>query len=141
MRNVYGNKYVNGTTINTFLSNEKKIACFFLFNDLNTVCPIYCRSININAAKYSFNAPTAGVPQQMLHEISFKALPAALVEKVEVDVGELKVGDTIRVCDLPIAQDKDVDLMTDAEATVVTITEVHISAADAAEEADEEAAE
>ena len=141
MRNVYGNKYVNGTTINTFLSNEKKIACFFLFNDLNTVCPIYCRSININAAKYSFNAPTAGVPQQMLHEISFKALPAALVEKVEVDVGDLKVGDTIRVCDLPIAQDKDVDLMTDAEATVVTITEVHVSAADAAEEADEEAAE
>ena len=83
----------------------------------------------------------AGVPQQMLHEISFKALPAALVEKVEVDVGDLKVGDTIRVCDLPIAQDKDVDLMTDAEATVVTITEVHVSAADAAEEADEEAAE
>ena len=83
----------------------------------------------------------AGVPQQMLHEISFKALPAALVEKVEVDVGELKVGDTIRVCDLPIAQDKDVDLMTDAEATVVTITEVHVSAADATEEADEEAAE
>ena len=119
----------------------QKIACFFLFNDLNTVCPIYCRSININAAKYSFNAPTAGVPQQMLHEISFKALPAALVEKVEVDVGELKVGDTIRVCDLPIAQDKDVDLMTDAEATVVTITEVHVSAADAAEEADEEVAE
>ena len=77
----------------------------------------------------------------MLHEISFKALPAALVEKVEVDVGELKVGDTIRVCALPIAQDKDVDLMTDAEATVVTITEVHVSAADAAEEADEEAAE
>ena len=141
MRNVYENKYINGTTINTFLSNEKKIACFFLFNDLNTVCPIYCRSININAAKYSFNAPTAGVPQQMLHEISFKALPAALVEKVEVDVGELKVGDTIRVCDLPIAQDKDVDLMTDAEATVVTITEVHVSAADAAEEADEEVAE
>ena len=28
----------------------------------------------------------AGVPQQMLQEISFKALPAALVEKVEVDV-------------------------------------------------------
>ena len=37
----------------------------------------------------------AGVPQQMLQEISFKALPAALVEKVEVDVGDLKVGDTV----------------------------------------------
>ena len=84
----------------------------------------------------------AGVPQQMLHEISFKALPAALVEKVEVDVGDLKVGDTIRVADLPIAKDKDVDLMTDPEATVVTVTEVHVKASDLAdEEADGEAAE
>jgi len=82
-----------------------------------------------------------GVPQQMLHEISFKALPAALVEKVEVDVGDLKVGDTIRVADLPIAKDKDVDLMTDPEATVVTVTEVHVKASDLAdEEADGEAA-
>lgn len=83
----------------------------------------------------------AGVPQQMLHEISFKALPVALVEKVEVDVGDLKVGDTIRVADLPIAKDKDVDLMTDPEATVVTVTEVHVKASDLAdEEADGEAA-
>ena len=72
----------------------------------------------------------AGVPQQMLQEISFKALPAALVEKVEVDVGPLKIGDTIRVADLPIAKDKDVDLMTDVDATVVTITEVHVKASD-----------
>ena len=79
----------------------------------------------------------AGVPQQMLQEISFKALPAALVEKVEVDVGDLKVGDTIRVADLPIAKDKDVDLMTDVDATVVTITEVHVKASDLeAEDAD-----
>ena len=73
---------------------------------------------------------SSGVPQQMLQEISFKALPAALVEKVEVDVGPLKIGDTIRVADLPIAKDKDVDLMTDLDATVVTITEVHVKASD-----------
>ena len=86
---------------------------------------------------------SSGVPQQMLQEISFKALPAALVEKVEVDVGPLKIGDTIRVADLPIAKDKDVDLMTDVDATVVTITEVHVKASDLeAEDADaDEAAE
>ena len=82
----------------------------------------------------------AGVPQQMLHEVAFKALPSALVEKIELDVGDLKVGDTIRVKDLDIAKDKDVDLSTDLEATVVTITEVHASAADVGEETDEEAA-
>lgn len=80
----------------------------------------------------------AGVPQQMLHEVDFKALPSALVEKIELDIGELKVGDTIRVKDLDIAKDKDVDLTTDLDATVVTITEVHASVADA--EADEEEA-
>lgn len=48
--NVYGIIYVRGTTMMTFLNNEKNMACFFLLSDLNTVCPIYCRSININAA-------------------------------------------------------------------------------------------
>ena len=84
----------------------------------------------------------AGVPQQMLHEVEFKALPAALVEKIELDIGDLKVGDTIRVKDLDIAKDKDVDLSTDLETTVVTVTEVRAAAADAeAEETEEEAAE
>ena len=81
----------------------------------------------------------AGVPQQMLHEVDFRALPSALVEKIELDVGDLKVGDTIRVKDLDIASDKDVDLTTDPEATVVTITEVHASASDT--ETDEEGSE
>ena len=80
----------------------------------------------------------AGVPQQMLHEVDFKALPSALVEKIELDIGDLKVGDTIRVADLDIAKDKDVDLTTDPETTVVTVTEVRGAAAEAE---DEDAAE
>ena len=80
----------------------------------------------------------AGVPQQMLHEVDFKALPSALVEKIELDIGDLKVGDTVRVADLDIAKDKDVDLTTDPEATVVTVTEVRGAAA---ETEDEDAAE
>ncbi|HJA11580.1 MAG TPA: 50S ribosomal protein L25 [Candidatus Mediterraneibacter merdipullorum] len=81
----------------------------------------------------------AGVPQQMLHEVDFKALPSALVEKIELDIGDLKVGDTIRVKDLDIARDKDVDITTDMEATVVTVTEVRAAAA--AEDETEEAVE
>ena len=46
-------------------------------------------------------------------KLTFKALPSALVEKIELDIGDLKVGDTIRVADLDIAKDKDVDLTTD----------------------------
>ena len=83
----------------------------------------------------------AGVPQQMLHEVDFKALPAALVEKIELDVGDLKVGDTIRVKDLDIARDKDVDITTDPEATVVTVTEVRAAAVAGSDEESETAEE
>ena len=79
----------------------------------------------------------AGVLQQHLEEISFRALPSALVDKVMVDVGDMKVGDVIKVKDLAIAQDKDVDLKTDPEAAVVSVAAVHV---DPALEAEEEAA-
>ena len=80
----------------------------------------------------------AGVLQQHLEEISFRALPSALVDKIMVDVGDMKVGDVIKVKDLAIAQDKDVDLKTDLEAAVVSVAAVHV---DPAVEAEEEAAE
>ena len=77
-----------------------------------------------------------GVLEQFLEEIQLRALPAALVDKIEINVGELKVGESIKVKDLPIYQNKDIDILTDPEATIVTIQEVHN-----APEADEEAEE
>ena len=74
----------------------------------------------------------------MLHEISFKALPAALVDRVEIDAGNLKVGDTVKVKDLPIAQKEDVSLTTDLETTVVIVTEAHASAVVETEAAEKE---
>ena len=68
---------------------------------------------------------TTGVLQQLLHEIAFKATPDALVEKVEIDVGNLRVGDSIQVKDLDIAKKQDLELMTDPEAVVVTVSESH----------------
>ena len=71
-----------------------------------------------------------GVVEELLDEIEYKALPSALVDKVEIDVAELRIGDTIKVKDLSLAQDKDVHLVTDPETTVVTVTESHIAVAD-----------
>ena len=83
-----------------------------------------------------------GVVELVLPEISYKALPAALTDKVEIDVAELKVGDTVKVKDLAIAKNPDIDLKTDPEAVVVTVMVVHndVPEEDAAE-ADEKAAE
>ena len=69
----------------------------------------------------------AGVLQEDLEEISYKALPADLVEKVQVDVGEMKIGDVIKDKDLEIAKNPNIDLKTDPEAVVVSCTAVHNS--------------
>ena len=84
---------------------------------------------------------TAGVLQQLMEEIPYKAVPAALVEKIELDVGNLHVGDSIKVRDLAIASDKDVDLMADLDAVVVTVSPVKNAEASEAEDAAEGTAE
>lgn len=73
---------------------------------------------------------TTGVLQQMLKEVSYRTLPSALVEKIELDVGGMRVGDTIRVRDLAIASDKDVQLQTDLDTVVVEVYASKNTAAD-----------
>ena len=77
-----------------------------------------------------------GVLQQQLQEISYKALPDALIDKVKVDVGDMKAGDTIRVGDLDIAKNRNIDLVTDLDATIATVTAVHAAAEEPAEGGD-----
>ena len=66
-----------------------------------------------------------GVLEQMLEEISFRAYPDALVDKVEIDAGELRAGDTVHVKDLDIAKNPKIDILTDPETIVVRVQEVH----------------
>ena len=66
-----------------------------------------------------------GVLEQMLEEISFRAYPDALVDKVEIDAGELRAGDAVHVKDLDIAKNPKIDILTDPETIVVRVQEVH----------------
>ena len=73
-----------------------------------------------------------GVLEQHMEEIPYKAGKSALVEKVSVDVGNLKPGDSIKVEDLDIAKDKDVSISPDVlEKVVVSVTEQTYAEADA----------
>ena len=82
---------------------------------------------------------TEGVIQQHLEEISYRALPAALVDKVKNDVGSMRVGDSVKVGDLEIAKNPEIDLLTDPEMIVVSINEPHTKAEDTAEESEDAA--
>lgn len=62
-----------------------------------------------------------GVLEQLINEVAYKALPADLVDKIVIDAGSLRVGDSIKVRDLDIAKNKNIDLITNLDATVVNV--------------------
>ena len=68
---------------------------------------------------------TEGALQQTLEEVAYKALPAHLIDEVKVDVGHMRVGDTIHVRDLPIASDEHIKITTDPDAIVATVAAIH----------------
>ena len=80
-----------------------------------------------------------GVLQLEMEEVAYKALPAALVDKVKIDVAEMKIGDAVKVKDLPLASAAGITLISDPEAVVVRVTPVR--GGEDPEEAEEEAAE
>ena len=66
-----------------------------------------------------------GVVELILEEISYKAVPSEMIETVEIDVGDMKPGDVLKVADLPIASNKNIHLKTDPEAVVLSVIPVH----------------
>ena len=77
-----------------------------------------------------------GVLEQMLEEISYKALPEDLVDKIDIDCGDLRLGDSIKVSDLDLAKNKNVDIQTHLDATIVSVIASHNDTED--EDADED---
>lgn len=61
--------------------------------------------------------------RQSLFEISIKALPSHLVEEVKIDLEGMSAGAVIRVEDLDIANNADVELLTATDTMVLSIIE------------------
>lgn len=81
---------------------------------------------------------TEGVLEQLLEEVSYKATPDAIVSKVDIDCSKLKLGDSVKVGDLDIAKDKNVDIHTPLDTTIVRVIASHN---DVADDEDEEASD
>lgn len=79
-----------------------------------------------------------GVLEELLTEIEYKAVPEALVERVDIDCSKLKVGDSLTVGDLEIAKDEDIEIMTHLDTPVVNVVASHNAVADEEEAEDEE---
>ena len=82
----------------------------------------------------SVGAKSGGVVAQNLYNVVVSATPDKLPERVEVDITNLEIGDSLTVADLPKAADY--TIVTDGEEQIVTIMEPQ-----AEEPADDEAGE
>ena len=80
-----------------------------------------------------------GVLEQMLEEVSYKATPEHLVERIDVDCTGLKVGDVIKVSDLEIAKNDQVEIMTHLDAVVASVLVPHNAEPEVVEDAQDAA--
>ena len=62
-----------------------------------------------------------GILEQQLEEIAYKAVPEALIDKVDVDCSKLRLGDTLKVADLEIVKNKDLEIITHMDTPVVSV--------------------
>lgn len=67
----------------------------------------------------------AGVIHQPQPEISYRALPSHLVDKVEIDLDGMKVGDSVRISDLDIAKNPDIEILSPLDAVVLSVADAH----------------
>ena len=82
-----------------------------------------------------------GVLEELLEEVSYKAYPADLVDKIKLDVGSLRLGDTIKVKDLDISKNDKIEVTTAPETIVVNVIASKNEQVDEDEESTETAAE
>ncbi|MDO4556675.1 MAG: 50S ribosomal protein L25 [Lachnospiraceae bacterium] len=66
---------------------------------------------------------TKGYLSHNISEISYKALPSALVDKIEIDVAKLPVGTNLLVKDLDFAKIDGVQILTPEDACILHIAE------------------
>ena len=78
-----------------------------------------------------------GVVQLPHPEISYKALPAHLTDTVEIDLEGAKVGDTIKISELDVANNPNIEILDDADTVVLTIIEGRVTVEET-EESDED---
>jgi large subunit ribosomal protein L25 len=70
----------------------------------------------------------SGSIAQQLYEIPYKAYPSNLVEEFRIDLDGMPEGTSVRVEDLPIAQNEDITLLVNQDTLVFSINESKISA-------------
>lgn len=69
-----------------------------------------------------------GMVQQPQFEIAYRALPAHLIEKIELDLEGFDIGDSIRVEDLEMVKDSNFEIITPLDTLIVSVVDSKVTA-------------
>jgi len=64
---------------------------------------------------------TEGVVEHLTKEVSYRAYPRDLVDKIVIDASTLRLGDSLKVSDLELAKNEKVEILTNLDALVVNV--------------------
>ena len=59
--------------------------------------------------------------QQLLYEIPYRSVAAEMIEKVEIDVEGMGPGDSVKISDLDIANDQEIEILIDQDSLIFSI--------------------
>ncbi|NLW70664.1 MAG: 50S ribosomal protein L25 [Eubacteriaceae bacterium] len=65
----------------------------------------------------------SGMVQQPQSDISYRALPSHLIDRIEIDLEGMKVGSSIRISDLDIAKNPNIEILNPLDTTVLSIAD------------------
>lgn len=65
-----------------------------------------------------------GLINQPQTDVSYRALPAHLVERIEIDLDGMGIGDSLQISDLDIAKNPDIEILSPLDSVVLTIADV-----------------
>jgi len=68
------------------------------------------------------NVETGGIVNELINEIEIECLPKDLVEHIDVDVSNMKIGASLQVSDLPIASNEAYHIITATDTAVVQVS-------------------
>ncbi|MBP2098759.1 50S ribosomal protein L25/general stress protein Ctc [Enterococcus rivorum] len=102
--------------LNTFTSEIEHVE--FLAVNMNEETEVEAEIVLIGESK---GVKVGGVLTQNLYNVLVSATPDKLPERVEVDITEMAIGDSLVIADLPV--NKDYTIVTDGEEQIVAVTE------------------
>ena len=115
---------LDGQKINVLLKNEEYLPLKHEYQNVDFQALVEGEVVVATAPIILLNAEkVVGFLHHTLNEVTYKAVPSALIEKIEIDLAGMKAETNVFVGDLDIAKNKDIELVTPADSLILHIAE------------------